>query len=117
MAGVDVVGVGIACFDLNATVTSIPKVDENVMMLDFRKQMGGTVSTALATLQRLGAKTMYMGILGDDENGTYILENLRAEGIDVNTVRQVEGLSSPFSFVMVDSMTGKRSIAYYPGCS
>ena len=117
MAGVDVVGVGIACLDLNATVTSIPKIDENVMMLDFRKQMGGTVSTALATLQRLGAKTMYMGILGDDENGTYILENLRAEGIDVSTVRQVEGLSSPFSFVMVDSMTSKRSIAYYPGCS
>ncbi|UCD56223.1 MAG: carbohydrate kinase family protein, partial [Candidatus Hydrogenedentota bacterium] len=113
----DVVGVGIACLDLNGTVTSIPKIDENVMMLDYRKQMGGTVSTALATLQRLGMKTKYMGTLGDDENGRFIIGGMRAEGIDVSSVRLVEGENSPFSFVMVDSMTRKRSIAYYPGCS
>ncbi|GAB4348562.1 MAG: sugar kinase [Candidatus Abyssubacteria bacterium] len=113
----DVVGVGIACLDLNATVTSIPRVDENVLMLDFRKQMGGTVSTALATLQRLGMRTKYLGMLGDDENGRFTLEGLRAEGVDVSSVRIAKDQSSPFSFVMVDSMTGRRSIAYFPGCS
>ncbi len=113
----DVVGVGIACLDLNATVTSIPRIDENVLMLDFRRQMGGTVSTALATLQRLGMRTKYMGMLGDDDNGRFTLEGLRAEGIDVSSVRVAKGESSPFSFVMVDSMSGRRSIAYFPGCS
>ena len=117
MESFDVVGVGIACLDHNATVTSIPKLDENVMVTDYRKQMGGTVSTALAALQRLGARTKYMGMLGDDENGAYILENLGAEGIDVGSVRLAEGESSPFSFVLVDGMTSKRSIAYFPGCS
>jgi len=117
MAHIDVVGVGIACMDINATVTSIPKIDENVMMLDYRKQLGGTVSTALAALQRLGMRTKYIGMLGDDEFGRPVLEGMRAEGIDVSSFRLVKGESSPFSFVMVDSMSGKRSIAYYPGCS
>ena len=112
----DVVGVGIACLDHNTTVTSVPKLDENVLVTDYRKQMGGTVSTALATLQRLGLKTKYMGMLGDDENGKFVLDNMRAEGIDMDSVRVVEGESSPFSFVMVDSMTSRRSIAHFPGC-
>jgi len=33
------------------------------------------------------------------------------------SVRLVEGEKSPFSFVMVDSQTGRRSIAFYPGCA
>lgn len=117
MEAFDVVGVGIACLDHNATVTKIPGLDENVMVLDYRKQMGGTVSTALTTIQRLGLTTKYMGMLGDDENGKFVLESLRAEGIDVDSVRVAEGEDTPFSFVLVDSMTGKRSIAFYPGCS
>ncbi len=116
MDAFDVVGVGIACLDMNTTVTSIPKIDENVLMLDYRKQMGGTVSTALAALQRLGASTKYMGMFGDDENGQYILDGLRAEGINISSVRTVEDESSPFSFVMVDSLTSGRSIAHFPGC-
>lgn len=116
MEPIDVVGVGIACMDLNATVTSIPRLDENVLILDYRKQMGGTVSTALAALQRLGLATKYMGMLGDDENGKFVLDGLSAEGVDVSSVRVVEGESSAFSLVMVDSMTRKRSIAHFPGC-
>lgn len=116
MEPIDVVGVGIACMDLNATVTSVPKLDENVLITDYRKQMGGTVSTALAAFQRLGLATKYMGMLGDDENGKFVLDNLRAEGIDVSSIRVVEGESSAFSLVMVDSMTSKRSIAHFPGC-
>ena len=112
----DVVGVGIACSDLNATVTSVPKLDENVLMLDYRRQSGGTVSTALATLQRLGMNTKYMGMLGDDEWGRFTREGLKAEGIDISALRMLKGESSPWSFVMVDNLTGKRSIAFYPGC-
>jgi ribokinase len=116
MDPIDVVGVGIACMDLNATVTSVPKLDENVLITDYRRQMGGTVSTALAALQRLGLATKYMGMLGDDETGKFVLDNMQAEGIDMSSVRVVDGESSAFSLVMVDSMTRKRAIAHFPGC-
>jgi ribokinase len=42
---------------------------------------------------------------------------MKAEGIDMSHVRLVDGEKSPFSFVMVDSLTGRRSIAFYPGCA
>jgi len=113
---VDVVGIGTVCVDLNATVTSIPKVDENVLALDHRKHLGGPVATALATLQRLGMSTTYMGMLGNDEYGQTILAGLQAEEIDTSALRIVDGENSPFSFVLVDSTTGGRSIAHYPGC-
>jgi sugar/nucleoside kinase (ribokinase family) len=116
MGAFDVVGVGIACVDLNATVTKIPRIDENVLILDQRLQLGGTVSTALAAMQRLGLKTKYMGMLGNDDYGRRVIEGMQAEGIDVGSVRMVDGESSPYSFVMVDSMSGKRSIAHFPGC-
>ena len=113
---IDVVGVGTACVDLNATVTSVPKIDENVLMLDYHKHLGGPVATALATLQRLGASTQYMGMLGDDEYGRLIIEGMEEEGIDTSALHTVAGETSPFSFVMVDSMTGGRSIVHNPGC-
>lgn len=115
MAGFDVVGVGIACLDFNMTVTKVPALDENVLGMDYRKQMGGPVSTALATLQRLGMSTRYLGALGDDDNGRFVIEQMEAEGIDMSLVRLREDESTGFSFVMVDSMTRKRSIVFCSG--
>lgn len=113
----DVVGVGISAVDINVTVTSIPRIDENVMVLEHRKQLGGTVSTALATLQRLGMRTKYMSMLGNDEYGKLITDGMQSFGIDASSVVLAEEQSTSFSIVLVDSMTGRRSIAFYPGCA
>ncbi len=113
----DVVGVGISAVDINVTVTSIPRIDENVMVLEHRKQLGGTVSTALATLQRLGMRTKYMTMLGNDEYGRLIADGMQSFGIDTSSLVLVEEQSTSFSIVLVDSMTGRRSIAFYPGCA
>lgn len=113
---VDVVGVGLAVVDLKATVTSIPQIDETVLVLDFHKHHGGPVGNALVTLQRLGMKTNYMGMLGDDEYGRFIADGMKVEGIETNSLRLSEGDSTPFSIVLVDAATKKRSIAFNPGC-
>lgn len=114
---IDVVGVGLAVVDLKATVTSIPKIEETVLVLDFYKHHGGPVANALVTLQRHGMKTGYMGMLGNDEYGDFIADGMRAEGIDIGSLRVADGESSPFSMVMVDATTKKRSIAFNPGCA
>jgi sugar/nucleoside kinase (ribokinase family) len=59
---------------------------------------------------------MYMGMLGDDEYGRVIIEGMRQAGIDTSALRMEKSESSPFSFVLVDSKTGGRSIVHYPGC-
>ncbi|RJP23304.1 MAG: carbohydrate kinase family protein [Candidatus Abyssobacteria bacterium SURF_5] len=114
---VDVVGVGLAVVDLKATVTSIPKSEETVLVLDFHKHHGGPVANALVTLQRLGLKTSYMGKLGNDEYGNFIADGMKTEGIDTGSLCLADGESTPFSMVLVDASTKARSIAFNPGCA
>jgi ribokinase len=114
---VDVVGVGLAVVDLKALVSSIPKVEETVLVFDFHKHHGGPVANALVTLQRLGLQTAYMGMLGNDEYGKFIADAMRAEGMDISSLRLADGESTPFSMVLVDAASKKRSIAFNPGCS
>lgn len=114
---VDVVGVGLAVVDLKTTVSSIPQIDEPVMMLDYHKHLGGPVANALAQLTRLGMKTQYMGALGDDEYGRIIAESMKAEGIDTSSLRLSKEDASAFSIVMVDATTKMRTISFFPGCA
>ncbi|GAB4349149.1 MAG: sugar kinase [Candidatus Abyssubacteria bacterium] len=114
---VDVVGVGLAVVDLKVTVSSIPQIEETVLAFDFHKHHGGPVGNALVTLQRLGMRTQYMGMLGNDEYGTMIAEGMKAEGVDTSSLRLADGENTPFSIVMVDAHTKKRSIAFHAGCA
>jgi ribokinase len=113
---VDVVGVGLAVIDLKVTVSSVPKAEEVVLAFDYHKHHGGPVANALVTLQRLGMKTQYMGMFGDDEYGRLILDGMKAEGIDTSSIRLSEGENSAFSIVMVDAGTKARAIAFHAGC-
>jgi sugar/nucleoside kinase (ribokinase family) len=58
-----------------------------------------------------------MGMLGNDEYGTFIADGMKAEGIDVSSLKLADGERTPFSIVMVDSATKKRSIVFNAGCS
>ena len=114
---VDVVGVGLAVVDLKTTVSSIPGVEETVLGFDFYKHHGGPVANSLVTLQRLGMKTAYMGMLGNDEYGNFIADGMKTEGVDIHSLRLTDDERTPFSIVMVDASTKKRSIVFNPGCS
>ena len=113
---IDVVGVGLAVIDLKETVSSIPGLEETVLAYDYHKHQGGPVANTLAQLNRLGLKTQYMGVLGNDEFGRLVVENMKEEGIDIGTLRLSDGETSAFSIVLVDSATKKRSIVFHPGC-
>ena len=43
---VDVGGLGTSCVDLNATVTSIPTADENVLTVAYEQHPGGRTNTS-----------------------------------------------------------------------
>jgi fructoselysine 6-kinase len=42
-------------------------------------------------MQRAGLPTAYAGFIGDDEEGQFILANLRQQGVDVSHVRAIPG--------------------------
>jgi len=87
-------------------------------MLNFTRQGGGPVATALVTLSRLGSSTSYIGKVGDDEAGKFILKEFEKEGVDTSGVVIEKGASSLFAFCVAEKNTGKRTIFWRRGtCS
>lgn len=109
----DVIGVGYSSVDYLGIVEEYPPPSDIKMpMTQFIKQGGGPVATALVALSRLGAKTAFVGKMGDDEFGNFMKEELKKENVDISHVVTEPGASSQFAFIIVDRATGKRTILW-----
>ena len=106
----DVVGVGYCAVDYLGIVPRFPEVDEKILMEEFTRQGGGITATAMATVGRLGGRASYIGKVGDDDFGRFIIAELEKDGVHTGSMVVQPGASSQFSFVVVDKPSGKRTI-------
>ena len=110
----DVVGIGRNCVDYLAVLPTLPAPDSKVPMKEFKMVGGGQATTALVALSRLGLKTAYMGVVGDDSAGRLVLDGLRREGVDLTNVVVDGDFPTPVALIFVDEAAGTRTIAYQP---
>jgi sulfofructose kinase len=108
----DVVGMGLNSVDFLTVVPEFPTPNSKMKMLQFSKQGGGQVATALVALSRWGVKTKYIGKLGDDELGQFSLHSIRQEGVDVSSVTIERNATNQFATILVDGKTGDRTILW-----
>ncbi len=106
----DVVGVGYCCVDYLGIVPRYPALDEKVKLVDFSVQGGGITATAMVTVERLGGRASYIGTVGDDDFGAFVIEDLARDGVDTAHVGVQPGAATQFAFIAVDHDTGKRTI-------
>jgi len=106
----DVVGLGYCAVDYLGIVPRYPELDEKMRMTEFSTQGGGITATAMAAVGRLGGRASYIGKVGDDDFGKFIIAELEKEGVHTGCVIVQAGASSQFSFVVVDQASGKRTI-------
>ena len=71
---IQVVGIGSALFDMLMTSESFPKEDTKIQGVSTKTQCGGPCATALVAMSKLGVSSEYMGTVGDDMHGRFILE-------------------------------------------
>ena len=85
----DIVGLGYCAYDILAITPGLPEFDSVGMtpLADLVHDGGGQVGTALTALARLGARTGYVGVLGDDREGRWLRDRFGQEGIDVARLR------------------------------
>lgn len=107
---IDVLGIGYSAMDYLGIVPRYPDLDEKVELMQFTRQGGGPCATAMVTVARLGGRASYIGKMGNDDFGRFMLGQLRAEGVEVSQVVVEPGAQSQFSFIVVDADTGKRTI-------
>ena len=74
---------------------------------------GGTVANTAVALARLGVKTHFVGVVGDDLFGREALEELVAEGIDVSCVEFSGRRPTMIVIALIDG-TGQRTVLGWP---
>ena len=108
----DVVGMGLNSVDFLSVVPEFPAPNSKMKMLQFSKQGGGQVATAMVALSRWGVKTKYIGKVGEDDLGQFSLDSIRQEGVDVSSVRIEPNATNQFAMIIVDGPSGERTILW-----
>ncbi|MEP6923372.1 MAG: carbohydrate kinase family protein [Pyrinomonadaceae bacterium] len=108
----DVLGFGENAVDYLIVVPEFPKFDSKMQLTNYLQAAGGQIASAMTGLQRLGAKTAYMGRFGTDKEGTFGLETLRAEGVNTNFCEQIDGARTRIAFILIDEKTGERTVIW-----
>jgi sulfofructose kinase len=104
-----VVCVGLAVMDIVFEVSDLPATAGKHFADGLRYVGGGPAANAAVTVARLGGDAALVASVGADLTGQGILDELRAEHVDTDHVRVVEGAASPTSAVLVDG-AGERMI-------
>ncbi|HDD64412.1 MAG: hypothetical protein DRJ32_05595 [Thermoprotei archaeon] len=102
MSKVDVIGLGEVCIDWVAIVDHLPQPDEKVFAREYKLFVGGVTANFLVALARLGAKTAFIGGVGNDRYGNIVLNKLKKEGVDISKVKIWPNRSTAVNFLIVD---------------
>ncbi len=108
----DVLGFGENGVDYLIVVPEFPQFDTKLQLTNYLQAAGGQIASAMTGLQRLGAKTIYMGRLGSDREGAFGLESLRSEGIETRFCEQIENARTRIAFILIDEKTGERTVIW-----
>ncbi|MGD2040503.1 MAG: carbohydrate kinase family protein [Anaerolineae bacterium] len=112
----DVVGLGYCVHDILAIAPRVPEFDDvhMVHLADLVHDGGGQVGTALTALARLGARTGYIGVLGEDREGRWLRDQFDCERVDVTRLRIDRRAGTNVCLILVDQATARRSILCHP---
>lgn len=108
----DVLGFGENGIDYLIVVPEFPRLDQKIQLTDYLQAAGGQIASAITGLQRLGAKTIYLGRFGSDREGAFGLESLRTEGVETNLCEQIENARTRIAFILIDEKSGERTVIW-----
>ncbi|HVI58639.1 MAG TPA: carbohydrate kinase [Luteimonas sp.] len=78
----------------------------------FRQYAGGAPANAAVAIARLGGRCEFIGMLGTDMFGDFLLESLREADVGVRGVRRTAQARTALAFVSLDAQ-GERSFSFY----
>lgn len=108
----DVIGVGDAGLDVFLEVDHVPAPDEKVRARKSVSLPGGMVANFLVDLSRLGTSCGFHGLVGEDEPGRIVLDDLQANGVDVAGAIVRPGPT--YSCVVMVCASGEKSLVIVP---
>lgn len=114
--GGEILVVGAINVDLVVPVPRLPGPGETVVGATVARYGGGKGANAAVAAVRAGAAVRLIGAVGDDDLGVDAVAGLRREGIAVDDVAVLEGLSTGVALIVVDG-DGENQIAVAAGAN
>ena len=111
-----VIVVGSVNVDLVVTTERLPAAGETVIGGRFARHHGGKGGNQAVAAARLGARTFFIGAVGDDAFGVEARAALAAEGVDVDGVLINPDEPTGVALILVDA-AGENSIAVAGGAN
>ena len=109
-----VLAVGVATLDTIVLVEKYPGPDERVIAKETIQGFGGPATTAAVTMARLGIDVSLACVIGDDEAGRKIFDNLKREGVDTSNVVIDPTIDTAIGTIVVSESTQSRAIMAQP---
>ena len=111
----DVVVVGSCNLDLVSTTTHLPLPGETIRTVAYAEHAGGKGLNQAEACARMGARTAFIGCVGNDSAGTKLRELLDSEGIDTSQLVTVDAPTGR-AFITVDA-SGENTIVIVAGAN
>lgn len=111
----EVVVVGSINVDLSIPVAHAPNRGETMLAGDMKRGPGGKGANQAAGCARLGRRVSMVGAVGNDPDGTWMVDLLAAEGVDTTNVRRTE--RSTGQAVILVEPDGESTIVVVPGAN
>ncbi len=110
------VSVGHVLVDLRVQVDRLPGVDEEAVIRDETRGVGGSAANVAVVLRRLGIQSGVIGKIGLDDFGRIAVDNLMREGVVISGLRVSLQDRTGFSIVVRDR-EGSITIYSYKGAA
>lgn len=113
----DVTVVGSLNMDIHIPVAHIPLQGETLSLLKPSSQAaGGKGANQAVAAQRLGASVHFIGAVGKDDAGQFLLNKCKNEGIDVSGIRVLSEANTGQAFIILEP-DGHNSIMVEGGAN
>lgn len=115
MSNIEVVGVGALNIDYLYQVERILD-DGEAVVGEAKLSPGGSAANTIYGLAKLGVKTGFAGVVGDDAEGKLMLQDFQEVGVDISQIRVKHGAKTGTVLCLSDRR-GKRSLYVIPGAN
>lgn len=95
----NVVVVGSASQDYVVSVDALPVVGETRLAQGLRRFPGGKGANQAVAAARLNANVIFVGAVGEDDDGALLIREIRAEGIDASEIEITSAERTGLAFV------------------
>ncbi len=103
----DVTAIGAALVDLVAVIERFPNIDDEVFVPKLEMKSGGSAANFTVACSRLGLKSAFIGKLGEDVFGQKLIQDFKAENVNVDGIIYTKEIGTGVCYVAVSGSNRK----------